>query len=508
MEQEKQLSQGIILSRKLKQYSLAYTKGSKIFIHRSTKEIGQKYLLNLIPENERNRVIGKIVEAMTPYECLLWYSYNNQEMQLSYKEISAIIPHLESLKSTIISMPLGESEKEKYIVRIMLALLYAYVPEANEQKMRELAEEIIQRNKGFIKGYDLAALFLEHTYCGIGYLSDKDEKYLKRCIELCTQLKANHLLAITYIYLSLYFSERKEIELYRHFLRESMKLAEEIKTRMLLNYRYCEVALSLCSSKKELEDVLNYTLETLKILGVSHFFYKTSEEYADKGASKNCIAALRRIMVRIYNRLEKYDDAIENYKEASYFYAKRREKGNRIPIKRETALEIEHANTLLRINRVSEARNKLEQAIKAKVEHSYNHGLFQAFIYKAEADFRLGKLGEAYDDCLNALKYKEKSESNFMHLLNMRLHYIMAITKYKLGDSRKAIEYFKTFVALAKIWFSNYSDNNSGYEKILDEKIFSGSTDTKIEDYFRGSLKIFTEIYGKKHSFVKNFVSL
>ena len=491
----------------LKQYSLAYTKGSKIYIHRSTKEIGQKYLFNLIPENERDRIIGEIVNAMTPYEYLLWYSYNNQEKQLSYKEISAMIPHLESLKSTITSMPLDESEKEKYIVKIMLALLYAYVPESNEQKMRELAEEIIQRNKGFITGYDLAALFLEHTYCGIGYLSDKDEKYLKKCIELCTQLKANHLLAITYVYLSLYFSEKKEIELCRHFLRESMKLANEIKTRMLLNYRYCEVALSLCSSKKELEDVLNYTLETLKILGVSHFFYKTNEEYIDNGASKNCIAALRRIMVRIYNRLEKYDDATENYKEASYFYAKRREKRNRIPIKRETALEIEHANTLLRINKISEAENKLEQAIKVKIEHNYNNGLFQAFIYKAEADFRLGRLNEAYNDCLNALKYKEKSEANSMHLLSMRLYYTMAIAKYKIGDSKKAVEYFKAFIALAKIWFSNYSDNNnSGYEKVLDEKIFSTSTDTQAEDYLGICLKIFTEIYGKEHSFVKNFV--
>ena len=93
-----------------------------------------------------------------------------------------------------------------------------------------------------------------------------------------------------------------------------------------------------------------------------------------------------------------------------------------------------------------------------------------------------------------------------MHLLSMRLYYTMAIAKYKLGDSKKAVEYFKAFIALAKIWFSNCSDNNSGYEKILDEKIFSGSTDTKLEDYFRGSLKIFTEIYGKKHSLVKNLI--
>ncbi len=492
----------------LKQYSLAHTKGSKIFVHRSTQEIGQKYLLNLIPENERDKIIGKIVDAMTPYECLMWYSYNNQERQLSYKEINAIIPHLESLKNTINSMPLVKSEKEKYIVRIMLALLYAYVPESNEQKMRKLSEEIIQRNKGFIKGYDLAALFLEHTYCGIGSLSDKDEKYLKKSIELCTQLKANHLLAITYIYLSLYFSEKKEIELCRHFLRESMKLANEIKTRMLLNYRYCEVSLSLCSSKKELEEVINYTLETLKILGASHFFYKTKEKYGDRveGASKNCIAALRRILVRIYNSLGMYDDAIENYNEAFYFYEKRKENGNRIPVKRETALDIEHANTLLRVNKISESKDKLEQAIKVKVEHNYNHGLFQAFIYKAEADLRLGKLNDAYGDCLNALKYKDKSEAYSIHLLHMRLYYIMAIAKYKFGDSKKAIECFKMFINLAKIWFSNRSDNSSGYEGTLDEEIFSTSKNTRIEDYFKHCSKIFTEIYGREHSFVKNFV--
>ena len=489
----------------LKQYSLAYTKGDRLFVHRSTQEIGQKYLYGLFTAQEKSKIIEKIVNAMTPYECLMWYSYEKQEKQLSYKEINEIIPHLERLKEIISASSIPE--KEKYVVRIMLALLYAYVPESNDQKMQELADEIIQRNHGFIEGQDLVALYLQYIYCGITSPSQKDEKRLKKCIDICSELKNDHLLAITYIYLSLIYCERNEAELCKHFLRESMKLAKTLKTRIILNYRYCEVGLSLLVSRKEIEEVLNFTLETLSALHASRFFYKTNEEYnAPEGAAKNCVAALRRIMVRIYNYIEKYEEALENCKEADFFYAKRVEKGDGDPKKRRASLEIEHANTLLRMNQLEEAEEKLKKAIKSRFEQKHDRGLFQAFTYKSEIDTRKNKLSEAYDDCLKALSYKKNSDSNSSQLMNMIIYYNMAVTKYKQGDLRKSTEHFKTFILLAKNFCANFLSDIEN-EKLINHGVFNIKENGEIKEYLNLCLQIFTIIYGKDHSFIRNFIN-
>jgi tetratricopeptide (TPR) repeat protein len=128
--------------------------------------------------------------------------------------------------------------------------------------------------------------------------------------------------------------------------------------------------------------------------------------------------------------------------------------------------------------------------------------LFSALAYLAEINIRLNKLEEAYDNCQKALKWKALSSNCFSKLIEIICYYNMALAKYKQNDAILAQKHFHEFFKTAQKYCVSMMDKEK-YECLIKDGMFSVKT---TRDSLENSLKILTVIFGKNHSFVKNFV--
>jgi tetratricopeptide (TPR) repeat protein len=166
----------------------------------------------------------------------------------------------------------------------------------------------------------------------------------------------------------------------------------------------------------------------------------------------------------------------------------------------------EYAHTLLRNNNVEEAYKILADVLKATSLHKSMCSFFVAIVYKSEADIRLNKFEEAYEDCKLAL-LASGDKSNYAKLITCQCFYNMAIAKYKMSDYRTALKHFEEFFKAAREFSKDFLDKNV-FEQLKSQSIFEIAKDTfAINTYLQNSLKIFTAIYGADHPFVKDFVA-
>jgi tetratricopeptide (TPR) repeat protein len=169
-------------------------------------------------------------------------------------------------------------------------------------------------------------------------------------------------------------------------------------------------------------------------------------------------------------------------------------------------VKIDEGYTLLRTNDVSGAREVLSKTIEIKEKLGSSQDMLEAYLWIAEANIRLNKFIEAYDNCIKALKLTKKSKTNFAKLLKVLCYYNMGIAKYKLSDKEKSIEHFKIFFELSNEFCKGFLEK-SVYEKLFSDNAFEiPKEESQIKTCLQNALKIFSAIYGENHSFVKNYV--
>jgi tetratricopeptide (TPR) repeat protein len=246
------------------------------------------------------------------------------------------------------------------------------------------------------------------------------------------------------------------------------------------------------------------------MVGGEVFFHKTPEKLK---VVPFFVSELRKNLAIVYSRLGQYDLALECINEVLFLYKKIGEKGEKGEkgvklIMREANLKINLGYILLMKNEIAESKQVLTNAINIKLQIKDFRDLFYAFVWRSEANIQLNNLEEAYNDCQKALNFMQELKSNFNKLMKIICYYNMAIAKYKLFDKAKSLEHFKAFFKLSNEFCEKFLEK-SVHEKLLEENVFEfPKNESHIKLCLQNSLIIFSAIYGKNHSFVKNYVKV
>ena len=357
----------------LNKYSLITKKDNTFSIHRSTQEIGLKYVLSLLSENEKAQYIDKIIKIMTPYECMIWELYAKQEKRMTLLEIKNLVMHIERLLKNIDNVS-TLNNKEEYKTKLLLARFYAYANIKQESATRTVCEEIIKLNQNdrYIQGYDLAVLLIMSVtlYLDVGDFFDEniEEIRLNKALSICSTLSnADNLTAYCFMYLSRIHCERgdfnkclKDLEKSKFIIERCKKETWSLPTKAILCHQYYNSFSNHYVIRKGINESINLFLETLREFGAEELFYKSKSK-----PPPYFVPSLRMNLAAAYNRLEQYDKALESEKEAEFLYEKRRKSGVAYSLL-EYLIQIEKSHTLLRLNDVENAHNNLEKAIEAK----------------------------------------------------------------------------------------------------------------------------------------------
>ncbi len=435
----------------IKKYALAEINDNSLTIHQVTQKIGLQYLCEILSKTEQDKILKDIVFTETEFNELMWYYYDDQKYQMSYKELNEIIPHLESLLNNL-SM-IETSSKKLYTQRIHLALLYAKSPELTRDEIKKFALEILQNNTGEISGYDLIALKLQYVYCLMDNPPKKAESLLMECITDAKKINAENLRALSEAYLATIYCSCNKIEQCKKLLSNSMSQKTSIKMRLLLNFRYCSIYSKIYANPAEINSIIQYTLNTIDIVNSNN---KLTKIFDLEGESKNCIAALYRSLVSLYNIIGDTKKAEENYKKALNIYNRRKANGKSNPFSLISSLNIEYVNTLIIANQLKQAEKLLDSTIDLKLSKNNYQNLFKAYVYKSMLCIKLKKweqviqINQLAKNCRNINKFRETqimelilTFNGIVACINMNNNNLLRQTVYEFIEQASKITHYK-----------------------------------------------------------------
>lgn len=494
----------------LKKYSVVEVKNNAIFIHRSTQEIGLNYLLSKLDSKGIKEQLNNIVTMLTPYDLLCAKWYYSKQLMISPKNKMQSLPHIESLLKRIPSILHGK-ELDKLRNRLMLAQVYLYVDIRSTSFIKQLADEVLalNANNSYITDADTAVLLLQTTdSCFESSVGEESKKYAEQCISICRGHKdLSYLKAICLSYLARYYFFYVDKNLGRDYLNQAISILDTVENSDLLKLAYPHVYIQygICYSgyyldKEESIKSISLMQDALCKLGAGVWFHKQKSRPNIPNAFIVC--ELRFNMFKMYNTINEYEKALECADEISFLYDYEERSDTPLKLKR-AIFNMQKGRTLLRLNRVHESYDCIDDAIKIclGIDPS-NLSLLLAYIYKSEAAIRMGKYKEGYELSVLAMKQKE-NKHNYADLVDTICYYNMAISKYKERDISTSLDLFKDFLESARC-FCNSNLIKEQFRALKSNGVFDFVNDITI--CLDKSKKIFKEIYSESHPFVSDYV--
>lgn len=478
----------------LRKFSIITMKNDQISLHRNLQKIIRDYMFNLMPNGDFEISIEKIIDSLT--------DYNFIRLIASHSEISELLPHVNSIMDIIKNSNL--TNKEKYIFKLNVSKFFIYNDIYTNHEIINFAETSLLPNlhKGYINDYEKVILLNDITY---NYLAinelDKAKNIIRKCQEIYEKsesAKFSGLEAITLSYLA-NLENNKESEKYFEKALIKLKNSDDLwkdTATAIVYYQYYSFCLNNFAGKEIFEKTANILENFLKSINCNEFFYKKYKRYQYKGELPFFVPGIRYRLAGIYNILELYTKALECIYEVKYFCKDRRDKGN-LSLGLDSDLDIEYGQTLLRLNKTTEAYNILKRALDVKMKIRDKHDLFRGFVYLSECCLRLKKYDEFYKICKEC---SHKDSSKYDKLLHLHYLYNIFVAGYKT-NSNKTIDNFRNFFDYSKRIYPLFLSKDNIKE--LNDFSIEFNTISSCIEY---SKKVFAAIYGYDHSFVKNYL--
>ncbi|MDR2410133.1 MAG: LuxR C-terminal-related transcriptional regulator [Bacteroidales bacterium] len=497
----------------LQEHSLVQNEEGNISIHRSTQELALIYLKDVLTKEEQKQYVDELVKNITPYNRIAWYLYPDSDKAVNATMIADLMQHLTSFNNKIQRLELDKDFVEYCKIKTDLALLHTYKYVKSKLFIKEFSESIIDRNSRakVLANLDLAVL-LEVCASKCLYFCEyaKAKVFIEDCLKLCDKTSNSDCIkAICLADASVLSEANKNFTEAEQYIAKALALVSsgkeepwKIQTKVTIFNRYYGNCSNHYVVGSALKSVIDIALSILQQLKADKLFHKNDEEYnSDKAVS---IFLIRRKLATLYNRIAQFDEAFECEKEAEYMVKKIKQA--KIPFaEQESNLLIDFGYTLLRKNKISDAHNFLTDAIKRKIKNEDNSGMMYAYMYRAEANIRMNKLEEAYNDCSQSIKFKRKYNNNFVYFSEAVCNYYMAVVRCKQKNSNAALMHLNTLrVIFNKIGKDIFPTKN--YELIEYNELLQGDF-KDCKEGFQKISKVFNMIYGEDHPFVKSFTN-
>jgi tetratricopeptide (TPR) repeat protein len=166
----------------------------------------------------------------------------------------------------------------------------------------------------------------------------------------------------------------------------------------------------------------------------------------------------------------------------------------------------EKGHAYLRMNELEKASEMFAQARKVCDKAQVNEYVWRTRMQQTETLVRLGKLDEAYGNCLYMFNLVERDRNIGADLFYNTCYYHAAVIEHRRGNIPEALEHFKKFSVLMKEFCKEFMEPEA-YAKLLNENVFETASDeSQIKKRYADALKIFSAICKKGSGFITDYV--
>lgn len=477
---------------------------SSVSLHRSTQMLGKTFLLSILDENEKKNLVDKTIMSIKSYYHL------KQDRQF----LVSLVPHLEVFLRNINDIPLPEGVKIKHKLDLFYVLGGSYYTVTkNFIAAKNYFSLILECPASHQHFSDLTLALLLKDLGNISIkLCDFDQKYSERSIELCKKIPNSEIIIAENLQaIGATYRKRDNFEKANDYLTSALDkvlLIDQEKRKELESEIYNQLgwlySVTFINTGKAYH-AQKYLLRSLDVLNASPLFHLRQTTPQQK---LSCLVAKNRCRLGLINiRLGHYKEALnEGFLEAEFI--KHHELDN-CPKDLSTNAQIAEgiAEILLREGDVAQAEQKLSEAIKV---FDVIVGVTPALVPKSlrvEARIRQGKLEEAYKECIELLRLKNRERNPFHNLIHLTNFYFAALIKYKQEDHQKSVEHFRDFFKNIKLFCKSFLEEKT-YTELERQGLFSEIKQSKdpiqeVKLCLLHSSQIFSAIYGFEHPFVK-----
>ena len=165
----------------------------------------------------------------------------------------------------------------------------------------------------------------------------------------------------------------------------------------------------------------------------------------------------------------------------------------------------------LRLNELTKSYKYFTEAISAVEIVLGEAAVASNKMHRSEVNIRLGNLQEAYEDAIFFKTVNEMPSSRSVSLQIGQAIYNAAFAQYKLNNYQKSIEHFAEFVERSQSFCKSFLEKGE-YDELIKQNAFDiipyseKTASEAIKTYLHNAIKIFTAIYDKEHTFVKDYI--
>lgn len=491
----------------LQKYSLIYANENIFNMHRFIQKTGLYYIITEFSKKDIILSLEKIINTMAVGSGVV--------NKLSLEECLYLSRHIESTIYKIDLLKIDEKKKQEYKIRLSNTLLYCYIHFKPREFIKDFSKQIIDDNArvNLLSQEDLAELL---ETCGNACLFFKSyeeaDKYLSKCLTVCENNdKLQYTKAICMCDLAMLYGLRGNSQEARQKQNQAFDFIKssknswplKVKEELFARYYWCYKELFVYSTNA-FQQIIDLGQDILKDLGANNFFYKKG---IYEGNNHENIFLMRRDLVALYNKTGDFNTAFESVQESEFFLEQLKKKGISI-LNREATFRMRQGYTLLRLNKLKEARANLERCIEVHMELGETPCIAQAMLYLSEVLIQLNKLEEAYKCAKKALAKMQNVSSNNDKFFKATCCYFLAILEIKNDNISQAMQYLNEFLNISNDVCKIMLDN-SVYASLLQKDVFAGIQNLEnIQTGFKNATKIFESVYEPSHSFLTNFVTV
>lgn len=480
----------------LRRYSLITEKNDTFSIHRSIQEAGLTILNKL--ENGNAILLKEAISRIAAYKSFIEGWYRNKAYSYDYS--SNIVKHLESMLHKLRFYRCDKKILDECRLRILLSLFYAKKSSMPKESLC-LGNEILKliNKTSVLTKYDAALLYVNMAklYANIGDF-DKCLQSANQCIYLAKKFNFRELLAPGLVFISRY--DKKLTKNKKHqMVNDAIKIIESLPN--------CYYG-SIIDTANQIYRFYgtNYINQPPTALAVN-FLQKMSLKLSDFVSIfefSPCLQdflEMKMNMLRGYNRLGEFDNALLLINELEIKYQKLKKLGINVCVAK-ARLDVEKGFVFLRQNDLIGALNLFSQIIDLKFLEEITD-LFYVYVYRAEALIRLNRFEEAYKDCISAINHRESSfNSKYAQLTKLVCYYNIVMCAYKMKKKLILDKYRELFFKESKSFCETFLPKHE-FNQLIQKNNFNSEE----QGMLKKCKNIFEKIYGNNHPFIKDYIN-
>lgn len=479
----------------LRRHSLIIDNDDYISIHRSTQSIGLDYLLSILSDSDRNKMIKRICKVLTPYE----------DLERTFTVLNKLIPHFRACLKNINKMQDKQLNENKVALLLTIGDIYRHRTHQLQDAL-VCFKEALQIRENFLNKSDLGLVYLKAgEVCTVMGKNDEAMSYLNKGANLLSG-KQSLELARTHRLSGVLCMRKGDFQKANKCFDNALNILKNepdrsLEVQLLVADTYSDMAFNYFMNginRKEAKSALEIIQRAIDTLSE----IKTEVNPAMKLRITGRLAVYKSRLAGVYNALGQYKLALKIADEAEKTIDSLEGMENTNIVYARGVISRERGLSNLRLNNIPMAYNYFLRAKKIFTKSCVEDYLFRLKMHEIECLIRLNKFDEALSVCNEVFSMKNRERNNYCDLFYNTCYYHAAVIAFRKGDKVSEQKYFRNFFKSMKHLCKNILDN-SRYKLLLDSRVFeSGSTKT----CFENSLIIFEAIYWKDYEFTKYYV--